>query len=109
MKYGKPEIMNTDQGSQFTSAAFISVLEHHAIGINMDGKGNWLDNVFIERLWKTVKYEHVYLHAYDTVSEARNALKHYFGFYNQRCPHSALDGKTPDMAYFNQPLQNIAA
>ncbi|MDR0249806.1 MAG: integrase core domain-containing protein, partial [Burkholderiales bacterium] len=108
-KHGKPEIMNTDQGSQFTSAAFIGVLERHGIKISMDGKGCWRDNVFVERLWKTVKYEEVYLHAYDTVSDSKEALKRYFDFYNQKRPHSALDGKTPDMAYFNQPLQNIAA
>jgi putative transposase len=109
LKYGCPEIMNTDQGSQFTSAAFIGVLTHHGIKMSMDGKGCWRDNVFVERLWKTVKYEEVYLHAYDSVSDAKSALKRYFGFYNQRRPHSALDGKTPDMAYFNQPLQFIAA
>jgi putative transposase len=109
LKYGRPEIMNTDQGSQFTSAAFISVLEHSGIKISMDGKGCWRDNVFVERLWRTVKYEEVYLHAYDTVSDAKGALKHYFDFYNRRRPHSALDGKTPDRAYFNQVRQFIAA
>jgi putative transposase len=108
-KYGKPDIMNTDQGSQFTSSSFIGVLHQNNIRISMDGKGSWRDNVFIERLWRTVKYEEVYLHAYETISEARNALKRYFSFYNQRRPHSALDGKTPDMAYFNNQLQNIAA
>jgi putative transposase len=108
-KYGTPEIMNTDQGSQFTSAAFIGVLERHGIKISMDGKGCWRDNVFVERLWKTVKYEEVYLHAYDTVSDAKEALKRYFDFYNRKRPHSALDGKTPDMAYFNPLLQNVAA
>jgi len=108
-KYGKPDIMNTDQGSQFTSSSFIGVLHQNNIRISMDGKGSWRDNVFIERLWRTVKYEEVYLHAYETISEARNALKRYFSFYNQRRPHSALDGKTPDMAYFTNLPQNIAA
>jgi len=107
-KYGRPEIMNTDQGSQFTSSAFIGLLLQNDIRISMDGKGSWRDNIFIERLWRTVKYEEVYLYAYETVIDAKNALKRYFYFYNQRRPHSALDGKTPDMAYFNEPLQNIA-
>ena len=110
-RYGAPEIMNTDQGSQFTSAAFISVLEHNGIAISMDGKGCWRDNVFVERLWKSVKYEEVYLHGYDTVSVARQALARYFDFYNRRRPHSTLDGKTPDTAYFslNQPPLAAAA
>ena len=98
LKYGPPEIMNTDQGSQFTSSAFIGVLEQNKIQISMDGKGCWRDNVFVERLWKSVKYEEVYLHGYDTVSVARKALSQYFDFYNRRRPHSTLDGKTPDMA-----------
>jgi len=98
LKYGPPEIMNTDQGSQFTSSAFISVLEQHKIQISMDGMGCWRDNVFVERLWKSVKYEEVYLHGYDTVSIARQALNRYFDFYNRRRPHSTLDGNTPDMA-----------
>jgi putative transposase len=108
-KYGAPEIMNTDQGSQFTSAAFISVLVQNNIQISMDGKGCWRDNVFVERLWKSVKYEEVYLHGYETVSSARLALARYFDFYNRRRPHSMLDGKTPDMAYFNQPPLAAAA
>jgi putative transposase len=109
LKYGVAEIMNTDQGSQFTSAAFVGVLQQNSIRISMDGKGCWRDNVFVERLWKTVKYEEVYLRAYDTVSEAKQALSRYFDFYNMKRPHSALDGKTPDMAYFNLSLQSIAA
>jgi putative transposase len=76
--------MNTDQGSQFTSGDFIGVLQRHRIAISMDGKGCWRDNVFVERLWKTVKYEHVYLHAYDSVSEARAKLATYLEFYNRR-------------------------
>ena len=109
LKYGPPEIMNTDQGSQFTSSAFISLLEQHKIQISMDGKGCWRDNVFIERLWKSVKYEEVYLHGYETVSAARQALHRYFNFYNCRRPHSALDAKTPDMAYFNFTKPPLAA
>ena len=109
-RYGKPEIFNTDQGSQFTSEAFTSVLLENEIRISMDGKGAWRDNVFVERLWKTVKYEEVYLKAYETVAEARNSLNHYFKFYNSNRPHSALDKQTPDEAYFNnlQPI-NLAA
>jgi putative transposase len=108
-KYGVPEIMNTDQGSQFTSGDFIDVLERHAIAISMDGKGCWRDNVFVERLWKTVKYEHVYLHAYDSVSEARAKLATYLEFYNRRRPHTALDARTPDDVYFNSRPQRLAA
>ena len=109
VKYGAPEIMNTDQGSQFTSAAFVAMLEHNAIQISMDGKGCWRDNVFVERLWKSVKYEEVYLHGYDTVSVARQALNRYFDFYNRRRPHSTLDGNTPDTAYFNLSKPPLAA
>jgi putative transposase len=108
-KYGVPEIMNTDQGSQFTSGDFIDVLERHAVAISMDGKGCWRDNVFVERLWKTVKYEHVYLHAYDSVSEARAKLTTYLEFYNRRRPHTALDARTPDDVYFNSRPQRLAA
>jgi len=109
VKYGVPEIMNTDQGSQFTSGDFISVLQRNAIAISMDGKGCWRDNVFVERLWKTVKYEHVYLHAYDTVSEARAKLATYLEFYNRHRPHTALDGHTPDDLYFSSRQQQLAA
>lgn len=109
VKYGAPEIMNTDQGSQFTSSDFIGLLHQHEIQISMDGKGCWRDNVFVERLWKSVKYEEVYLHAYDTVSHAKQALASYFDFYNRRRPHSTLDGKTPDTVYFNQPPLLAAA
>ena len=100
MKHGKPEIFNTDQGSQFTGAAFTGVLAANGIAISMDGKGAWRDNVFVERLWRSVKYEEVYLPAYDSVSEARTSLARYFEFFNTRRPHSSLDGKTPDEFYF---------
>ncbi len=108
-KYGAPDIMNTDQGSQFTSSAFIGVLEQNGVQISMDGKGCWRDNVFVERLWKSVKYEEVYLHGYETVSAARQALTRYFDFYNRRRPHSTLDGNTPDTAYFNFSKPPLAA
>jgi putative transposase len=101
-KHGKPEIFNTDQGSQFTCPAFIDVLQKRDIKISMDGKGAWRDNVFVERLWRSVKYEEVYLRAYDSVSEARERLGRYIDWYNRRRPHSSLDGRTPDQAYFNQ-------
>ena len=103
-RYGAPEILNTDQGSQFTSQAFTGLLKQHGIAISMDGKGCWRDNVFIERLWKSVKYEEVYLRAYDSVSHAKASLSRYLTFYNQRRPHTALDRLTPDQVYFNQPL-----
>jgi len=99
-KHGKPEIFNTDQGSQFTCEAFTDVLTRNEIRISMDGKGAWRDNVFVERLWRTVKYEEVYLHAYDSVSDARTSIGRYLDLYNRRRPHSSLDGMTPDQAYF---------
>jgi len=103
--HGKPEIVNTDQGSQFTSQAFTGLLKKHGIRISMDGKGAWRDNVFIERLWRSVKYEEVYLHAYDTVSDSRAGIGKYFNLYNRRRPHSSLKRKTPDQVYyFQQPL-----
>ena len=108
-KYGAPEIFNTDQGCQFTSVEFTSVLKQRGIRISMDGKGRWRDNVFVERLWKTVKYEEVYLHAYDSVSAARAGLARYFQFYNTRRPHTALDRRTPDVVYFDSlPLAQAA-
>ena len=103
-RFGAPEIFNTDQGSQFTSIAFTSVLLREKIAISMDGKGAWRDNVFVERLWRSVKYEEVYLRAYGSVSDARASLGRYLTFYNGRRPHSSLDRKTPDQAYFHQPL-----
>jgi putative transposase len=100
-RHGKPDIFNTDQGSQFTSIDFIKVLKNATIAISMDGKGAWRDNVFVERLWRTIKYEEVYLHAYRDVPEARAGIGQYLGFYNTKRPHSSLDGQTPDQAYFN--------
>jgi putative transposase len=108
-RHGKPDIFNTDQGSQFTGAAFIGALTDNGIAVSMDGKGAWRDNVFVERLWRSVKYEEVYLRAYDSVSEARASIGRYLNFYNGRRPHSSLDGVTPDQAYFNSlPLRSAA-
>ncbi|NPD21758.1 IS3 family transposase [Alterinioella nitratireducens] len=104
-RFGKPEIMNSDQGSQFTSIDFIKALKDAEIQISMDGKGAWRDNVFVERLWRSIKYEEVYLRAYDSVSAARDSLGRYLTFYNTRRPHSSLDGKTPDQAYHITPRQ----
>ena len=99
--FGRPEIFNTDQGSQFASADFIKVLKTAEIAISMDGKGAWRDNVFVERLWRTIKYEEVYLRAYGGVSEARTLIGRYIGFYNGTRPHSSLGGRTPDQSYLN--------
>ena len=108
-RHGAPEIFNTDQGRQFTSADFIGLLSKHEIAISMDGKGCWGDNVFIERLWKSVKYEEVYLRAYETVGDAKQSLGRYFDFYNTCRPHSALDRKAPDKVYYvSQPLPKAA-
>lgn len=108
-RFGTPGIFNTDQGSQFTSSAFTDLLKQHGIRISMDGKGAWRDNVFVERLWKSVKYEEVYLKAYNTVSEARDSLAKYFEFYNRRRPHSSLDRMTPEQFYFNaRPVTQAA-
>jgi putative transposase len=108
-RHGKPDILNTDQGSQFTGAAFTGVLIKNGIAISMDGKGAWRDNVFVERLWRSVKYEEVYLRAYDTASEARASIGRYLDFYNRRRPHSSLDGGTPDHAYFTSLPIRMAA
>ncbi len=107
--HGKPEIMNTDQGSQFTSQAFTGLLKENGIQISMDGKGAWRDNVFVERLWRSLKYEEVYLHAYDTVSAAKAGLDRYFRFYNNRRPHSSLDRQTPDQFYYESLPLPMAA
>ena len=108
-RHGKPDIFNTDQGSQFTGTAFTGVLAGNGIAISMDGKGAWRDNVFVERLWRTVKYEEVYLKAYDSVSEARRSIGCYLDFYNGRRPHSSLDGTTPDHAYSTPLPLRLAA
>jgi putative transposase len=108
-RYGPPQIMNTDQGAQFTGAQFIGELRKHGIAISMDGRGQWRDNVFVERLWKSVKYEEVYLKAYDSVSAARAGIGAYFEFYNRRRPHTAHAGQPPDVVYFNTLPQNRAA
>jgi putative transposase len=101
-RHDRPEIFNTDQGSQFTGVDFIKVLKEAEIAISMDGKGAWRDNVFVERLWRTVKYEEVYLRAYSGVSEARASIGRYLGFYNGMRPHSSLGGRTPDQAHLNR-------
>jgi len=109
VRHGKPEIFNTDQGSQFTSADFTGLLLKHAIAISMDGKGSWRDNVFVERLWRSIKYEEVYLRAYDSVAEARALIGRYLDFYNRKRPHSSLSARTPDLAYFDHLPQAAAA
>jgi putative transposase len=108
-RYGSPDIFNTDQGSQFTSEAFTTRLKEKGIQISMDGKGSWRDNVFVERLWRSVKYEEVYLKAYDSVTEARRSIGTYLDFYNRRRPHSSLDGVPPDRFYFNSRPLPMAA
>jgi putative transposase len=109
VRHGRPEIFNTDQGSQFTSEAFTGVLIKNEIAISMDGKGAWRDNVFVERIWKSVKYEEVYLRAYDSVADARASIGRYLDFYNTCRPHSSLDRRTPDEAYFDHLPQSVAA
>ena len=103
-RFGRPEIFNTDQGSQFTSIDFTGVLKREEIAISMDGRGCWRDNVFVERLWRSVKYEEVYLNAYASVPEARAGIGRYFNFYNSGRPHASLGFRTPDEVYFHQPL-----
>jgi putative transposase len=108
-KHGRPKIFNTDQGSQFSSEAFTGLLKENNIAISMDGKGSWRDNVFIERIWRSIKYEEVYLRAYQTVQEARTSIRRYIEFYNVVRPHSRLKGNTPDQAYFQRPPETLAA
>ena len=108
-RYGKPDIFNTDQGSQFTSMPFTKLLLDHKIAISMDGRGAWRDNVFVERLWRSIKYEEVYLRAYDSVAQARGSLGRYLDFYNRKRPHSSLDARTPDRAYFDHQSLLAAA
>jgi len=108
-RYGAPAIFNTDQGCQFTSEAFTGVLKAHGTAISMDGKGRWVDNVFVERLWRTVKYEDIYLRAYETPKALREGLARYFTFYNSRRRHSALARRTPDAVYFGSQTTGAAA
>ncbi len=109
-KYGQPEIVNTDQGSQFTATVFTDVVLNRGIKLSMDGKGAWRDNVFVERVWRSVKYEEVYLKAYDSVSHARRSIGDYMNLYNQKRPHSSLADQTPDEAYFAMlPAIKLAA
>lgn len=100
-RHGRPDIFNTDQGSQFTSLEFTQLLKAHQIAISMDGKGAWRDNVFVERLWKTLKYEDIYLRAYDTVSAVKQGIGRYLDFYNRKRPHQSLDGIPPDRFYYD--------
>jgi len=106
--HGAPEIFNTDQGSQFTSDEFTGELKAHDIRISMDGKGRWMDNVFVERLWRSVKYEEVYLKAYNSISDARDSLGLYFEFYNSERRHQSLDRRTPDSVYYQQHARMAA-
>jgi len=108
-KYGQPEIFNTDQGSQFTSEDFTGLLLRNGVKISMDGKGAWRDNVFVERLWRTVKHDEVYIRAYDCVGDARSSIGSFLDFYNRKRPHSSLDRRTPDQAYFDNLPQTVAA
>lgn len=109
LRYGAPEIFNTDQGAQYTSEAFTAVLKAHEVKISMDGKGRWVDNVFVERLWRSVKYEDVYLRAYDTPAALRTGLIDYFQFYNTERRHQALNRQTPDAVYWGNPTAKKAA
>lgn len=109
IKYGKPEIFNTDQGSQFTGHEFTHLLKTNHIAISMDGKGSWRDNVFVERLWRSIKYEEVYLHAYDSVHAAKKGIGTYLDFYNRRRPHQSLDGLPPDAVYYGGLTQSKIA
>ena len=108
-RFGRPEIFNTDQGSQFTAEVFTDTLHAHGVHISMDGKGRWIDNVFIERLWRSVKYEEIYLHAYETPHELNAGLRRYFSFYNGRRPHQALNQRPPDVLYFQRGAIRLAA
>ena len=100
-KYGAPDIFNTDQGTQFTSSEFTNILANRGIRISMDGQGRWRDNIFIERLWKTVKYQEVYLKAYESIGHAKKELKQFFDRYNMRRPHQGLADRTPDEVYWS--------
>ncbi len=109
VRFGRPDIFNTDQGSQFTSPRFTSVLQQAGVRISMDGRGRWMDNVFIERLWRSLKYESIYLHTFETGSELRAGLTFWIGYYNARRPHSTLAGSTPDEAYRATGMAKLAA
>jgi len=104
---GKPDVFNTDQGSQFTGKAFTGLLEKHGIKISMDGKGSYRDNLFIERLWRTVKYEEVYLKAYQNGKDARIGIGDYLHFYNNARPHQALGYRTPGDVFTSIPLKSL--
>ena len=108
-RFGRPEILNSDQGGQFTSSAFTGLLQQAGIRISMDGRGRWMDNVFIERLWRSLKYECIYLHAFETGSELRAGLSRWISYYNARRPHSTLAGRTPDEAYEAGQMEKLAA
>ena len=108
-RFGKPELFNTDQGSQFTSPQFTGVLRAAGVRISMDGRGRWMDNVFIERLWRSLKYECIYIHAFATGSTLRAGVRDWIGYYNARRPHSALAGRTPDEAYWATGTKKLAA
>jgi putative transposase len=108
-RFGRPAIFNSDQGSQFTSPRFTEVLRAAEVRISMDGRGRWMDNVFIERLWRSLKYECVYLHAFETGSELRAGLTKWIGYYNAARPHSGLGGRTPDEAYGPGEMMRLAA
>jgi putative transposase len=107
--YGTPDIFNTDQGCQFTSQEFTGLLKDHGIQISMDGAGCWRDNVFVERLWRSVKYEEVYVRAYNSISAAHQGLRRYLTFYNQHRPHRVLDGKTPEQVYYDSLTTRLTA
>ena len=109
VRYGRPEIFNTDQVSQFTSPRFTGVLRDAGVGMSMDGRGRWMDNVFIEWLWRSLKYEYIYLHAFDNGSALCAGLTVWIGYYNARRPHSTLDGRTPDEAYKATGTEKVAA
>ena len=109
-RYGRPEIFNTDQGAQFTSLAFTTVLKDAGVRISMDGRGRWMDNVFIERLWRSLKYECVFLNAFETGSEARAGIGCWIDYYNRKRPHSSFDGRTPDEVYATaEMMERLAA
>lgn len=107
-RHGAPEIFNTDQGCQFTSEAFTDVLKNHDVKIGMDDKGGYQDNIFVERLWRSVKYEGIYLHAFSDVMQLSKELKRYFSWYNAERPHQGLDDATPDEVYFSPSLTQAA-